>query len=66
MKLVTFKVLEILSDGSLNFSYKCFLNSKQLLVYEKDNKNFNLNKKKNVKELHSEFYSEYKKRYLIQ
>jgi len=65
MKLVSLKVLDILSDGSLNFTYKCFLNSNQLLVYEKDNKNFSLNKKKSVKEFHSEFYSEYKKRYLI-
>ena len=39
--LVTRKVLKILSDGSLSVSF--FFNSKQFLLNEKDNKNFNLN-----------------------
>jgi len=65
MKLINFKILFLLSDGSLNFSYKYFLNTKQFLVYEKDNKNLTLNKKKSAKKLHSELYSEYKKQYLI-
>jgi len=65
MQLINLKVINILSDGSLNFSYKCFLNSKQFLVYEKDNKNLNLNKKKAVKKINSEFSSGYKKKYLF-
>jgi len=65
MKSVKLKVLNILSDGSLNFSSKCFINSKQLLVFEKDNKNLNVNKKKDVKEMSFESHSEYKKKYLI-
>ena len=65
MKLIKSKVINISSDGSLNFFYNSFLNSKQLLVFEKDNKNFILNKKKVVKKIQSEYYSKYKKKYLI-
>ena len=64
MKLVNLKILSLSSDGSLNFSYKYFINPKQLLVYEKDNKNFALNIKKSTKKFNSEFHSEYKKQYL--
>lgn len=65
MKLINHKVLCIFSDGSLSFSSKSFLNSRQLLIFDKDNRNFILNKKKNIKKLHSEFFSEYKKKFLI-
>lgn len=65
MKLINIKTISILSDGSLYFSFKPYLNFKQLSVFEKDNKNFNLNKKNRIKETHSEFSSEYKKKYLI-
>jgi len=39
------RIVEILSNGSLNFTFKKFFNSKQFLIYEKDNKNLSLNKK---------------------
>jgi len=65
MTLINIKTVLLLSDGSLCFSSKNYLNSKQILAYEKDNKNFNFNKKKVVKETHSGFSSEYKKKYLI-
>jgi hypothetical protein len=65
MKLVSCKTVNLLSDGSLNIAFKGFLSNKQLLVNEKDNKNFYLNKKKIVKKVHSELSTEYKKKYLI-
>jgi hypothetical protein len=65
MKLINIKTVLLLSDGSLCFSSKNYLNSKQILVYKKDNKNFNFNKKKTIKKTYSEFSSEYKKKYLI-
>lgn len=65
MKSIKCRVIQLSSDGSLNFCYKSFLNSKQLLVFEKDNKNFILNKKKVVTKIQSESHSEYKKKYLI-
>ena len=39
------KLVEILSNGCLNFTLKKVSKLKQLIVYEKDNKNFSLNKK---------------------
>jgi len=65
MKLVGCKTVNLLSDGSLNIFFKGFLSNKQLVVNEKDNKNFYLNKKKIVKKVHSELSTEYKKKYLI-
>jgi len=65
MKLVSCKTVNLLSDGSLNIYFKGFLSNKQLLVNDKDNKNFYLNKKKIVKKVHSELSTEYKKKYLI-
>lgn len=64
MKAVYYKVINILSNGSLSFSFKSALNSRQLLINEKDNKNFHINKKKVVKEVYHELSSEYKKKYL--
>jgi hypothetical protein len=64
MKLINCKTISLLSDGSLNVSFKGFLNNKQFIVNEKDNKNFYLNKKKVVKKVNSEFSSKYKKKYL--
>lgn len=62
-KFVTLKVLKILSDGSLSFNY--ILNSKQLLLNEKDNKNFNLNKKMSFSKIQVNEFSNYKKKYLV-
>lgn len=61
--LVTRKVLKILSDGSLSFSY--FLDSKQFLLNEKDSKNFNLNKKISFSKMQVNEFSNYKKKYLV-
>lgn len=61
--LVARKVLKILSDGSL--SVKVFFNSKQFLLSEKDNKNFNLNKKISFSKIQVNEFSNYKKKYLI-
>jgi hypothetical protein len=61
--LVTRKVLKILSDGSLSVSF--FFNSKQFLLSEKDNKNFNLNKKISFSKIQVNEFSNYKKKYLI-
>jgi hypothetical protein len=65
MKLVKLKVIKIFSDGSLDFSYKCFVNKKQFTIFEKDNKNLNINKKKILKKINFESYIDYKKKYLI-
>jgi len=58
MKLIKCRALTLSSDGSLNFCYKFFSNSKQLLVFEKDNKNFIFNKKEVVTKIQSESHSE--------
>lgn len=60
---VTHKVLKILSDGSLNFNF--YLNPKQFLLNEKDNRNFNLNKKISFSKIQVNEFSNYKKKYLI-
>lgn len=45
MKSIQFKSIQILSNGSLNFHYKNSLTSESFKFFEKDNKNFYLNKK---------------------
>jgi hypothetical protein len=60
---VTYKILKILSDGSLSFNF--YLNSKQFLLNEKDNKNFNLNKKNSFSKIQVNKFSNYKKKYFI-
>jgi len=64
-KLVKNKIIIILSDGSLNLSFTYFSNFKQLLINEKDNKNFNLNKKQSNNKTQVEEFSNYKKKYLV-
>lgn len=64
MELVNFKCVRILSDGSLNISYKYYSNPKKILIYEKDNKNFYLNKKKILNNVSMESSSNYKKNIL--
>jgi hypothetical protein len=66
MKFTKVKIIQILSNGSLNFCYMNFLKPKQFTFYEKDQKNFYLNKKTIDKgEIKSDYFSEYKKKYLI-
>jgi hypothetical protein len=62
-KLIERKIIKILSDGSLNFIY--FSNAKQLLVNEKDNKNFSLSKKQNINKTQFKEFLNYKKKYFI-
>lgn len=64
MNLSKKKYLQILSDGSLNFSYNNAFKPTQCILYEKDNRNFHLNKKQKVAVTQSESSSNYKKRYL--
>lgn len=59
------KAIKILTNGSLNLSFTYFLNSKQVLVNEKDNKNFLLNKKQIVYKIQSKEFYQYKKKYLV-
>lgn len=59
------KAIKILTNGSLNFSFTYFLSSKQILVNEKDNKNFILNKKQTIYKIQSKEFSKYKKKYLV-
>ena len=65
VKLIKNKIIIILSDGSLNLSFVYFSNFKQLLINEKDNKNFNLNKKQSNNKTQVEEFSNYKKKYLV-
>ena len=59
------KKIQIFSDGSICFCFNSSLNYKKFKIYEKDNKNFFLNKKNkinNVKNL--DYSSKYKNQYL--
>lgn len=49
MVLIKLKLIQIFSNGSLNYSYDTKVS--QVVVYEKDNKNFYLNKKKSTLKL---------------
>jgi hypothetical protein len=48
MKIRKLKIVNVLSDGSTNFSYKTLHNSKFYTFFEKDYANFCLNLKKNA------------------
>ena len=59
------RIVEILSNGSLNFTLKKVSKLKQLIVYEKDNKNFSLNKKPFIKiNIKSNYSFLYRKKYI--
>lgn len=64
-KPITRKTLRILSNGSLSISFNYFLDLKQFLINEKDNKTFNFNKKQNTSKIQIDEFSNYKKKYLI-
>jgi hypothetical protein len=59
------KTLKILSNGSLSISFNYFLDYKQILLSEKDNKTFNLNRKQNAIKTQTDEFSNYKKKYLV-
>ena len=63
MNLFKKKHVQILSDGSLNFSYNNVFKFTKCVLYEKDNRNFHLNKKQKVSTLQTESSSSYKKKY---
>lgn len=64
MNLSKRKYVQILSDGSLNFSYNNAFKFTKCVLYEKDNRNFHLNKKQKVSMLQTESSSSYKKKYV--
>lgn len=60
-----FKKINILSDGSLSFSYELTTNLNELITYNLDDeKNFFLNKKKKTRRFDSKQSLFYKKKYL--
>lgn len=60
-----FKKINILSDGSLNFSYELTTNFNELISYNLDDeKNFFLNKKKKTRRFNSKQSLFHKKKYL--
>ena len=65
MNLYKRKYIQIFSDGSLNFSYNNAFKFTKCFLYEKDNRNFHLNKKKEVFTTQNESSSSYKKKYVI-
>lgn len=65
MNLSKRKYVQVFSDGSLNFSYNNGFKLTKCFLYEKDNRNFHLNKKKEVSVIQNESSSSYKKKYVI-
>lgn len=59
-----FKIVEVLSDGSLNIIYD-FAKKNQLALNEKDSKNFYLNKKQKKSDaFNKKRFSKYKTKYM--
>ena len=50
MKVVNIKFIEIFTDGTVHFNYKSLKYFKQLVLYEKDSKNFLFCKKPTSKQ----------------
>ena len=65
IKPIKNKIIKVLSDGSLNLSFNYLLNSKQIKINKKDNKNFILNKKLLINTSDTKEFLNYKKKYLI-
>jgi len=59
------KFLKILSNGSLFFDFDNTVKIKQIVLFEKDNKNFYLNKKNKTYKIESKNFLNYKNKYLI-
>lgn len=57
------KYIIILSNGSIFFSYKISTNLKIPLFAEKDNKNYELNMKKNNSKINNRNFPDYKNKY---
>jgi len=64
MKTISIKVLQIFTDGSLNFCYKNLNSSKQIIFYEKDYKNSTFSKKSSEKQtVYNSSHNLYKSKY---
>ena len=64
MKFINTRLIEIFTDGTVNFSYKGLKSSKQVIFYEKDAKNSSFSKKPTKKELFQNFSrNSYKSKY---
>jgi hypothetical protein len=65
MKSTKMKIIQVLSNGSLNFSYRKPSKFKQLLFYEKDYLNSFFSNKKKVKTTAKSNYSlEFRKKFI--
>ena len=65
-KMKVFKIVNIFSDGSVQFSsgIEAALTNKLVSFQKQDDKNFILNQKKRKKSVESKYSSLYKKKYL--
>jgi hypothetical protein len=64
MNLFKRKCVQILSDGSLNFSYNNAFKLNQCILLEKDSRTFHMNKKQKAHVIQTESSSSYKNKYL--
>jgi hypothetical protein len=58
------KIVQIFSNGSLNFSYKIYNDLQFINFYNKDNKNFYLNAKKQINQIKNSDFFNYKIKYI--
>jgi hypothetical protein len=64
MILVKKKIVQIFSDGSLNFNYTIIKKLKKVKLYNKDHLNFSLNQKNTTSMLDSKDFENFKTKYL--
>jgi hypothetical protein len=57
------KLMQILSNGSLIFSFNNFITNKQVVFIERDNINFHFNNKKKSSKIELKSSSVYKKKF---
>ena len=66
MRSITIKSIEILTDGTLSFSYNCLKSTKQVSFYDKDSRSLLFFKKlKNQKTFQNSPTITYKSKYKI-
>jgi hypothetical protein len=59
------KLIQVFSNGTLNFSYSICNNFQFINFYNKDNKNFYLNIKNKIKTINNSDFLKYKSKYII-
>jgi hypothetical protein len=65
MRLIQLKLAQVFSNGSVHFCANTFFVLEQIIFLEKDNKNFQLNKKTFLKnKLNSDYNNKFKTKYL--